>query len=109
MNKTTVKNDNGSDIKFTGEEVASAASSADTAHPDYSGMTGRSTTLRLYRTKAAKYVGERVEHTQWQGEHDTHEACVCESEAEVIEFFGHDRLAKELYNDADIEDVTDID
>jgi hypothetical protein len=33
---------------------------------------------------------------------------VCETAADVIAFFGHGWLAKELYDDADIEDVQHV-
>ncbi len=61
--------------------------------------------LRLYRTQGGKYICEQVGRTQWQGEHDRHSGAVCETEAEVQEFFGHGWLAKELYDRAGIQAV----
>lgn len=109
MDTITIIRDKESDIRFTGEKIASASTSPDTARSDFSGSTGRWTTLRLYRTKSGKYICEQIGHTQWQGENDRHSGAICETHAEIIAFFGHGWLAKELYEDAEIEDVVDVD
>lgn len=98
----TVQRDGDRDIEFDGELIAQAETSSNNASPDYSGSTGRWTELKLFQTKAGKFVASRVNRTQWQGERDTHEAAVCDNEADAVEFFGHDRLAKELLDNADI-------
>lgn len=56
--------------------------------------------LELYRTKAGKYVCERVRRTRWENEQERHEAKVCDSWGEVVEFFGYSDLAKQLYEQA---------
>lgn len=105
METITLENDNAPAIRFTGERVARVSSSPDTASSYYSGHTGCYTILELYKTKGGKFVAHSVGVTQWQGEHDRHKSAVCEDEAAVIAFFGHGWLAKDLYEEAGIEDV----
>jgi hypothetical protein len=104
----TVQRDGDRDIEFDGELIAEAETSANNASPDYSGDTGRWTELQLYRTKAGKFVASCVSRTQWQGERDTHEAAVCENEADVVDFFGHGRLAKHIFGAAEISDAETV-
>lgn len=106
--KLTVERDDEPALTFTGVQIASARSSGDRGHPDFSGSTGRWTVLKLYRTKGGKLVGARIERTQWQGEQDQHEGIVCEAESEIVEFFGHGLLAKELYSEAEINTAVDV-
>lgn len=108
METITLENDNAPDVRFTGELVASSSSSPDTSSSYHSGSTGRWTTLKLYKTKGGKFVAQSVGHTQWQGEHDRYKVAVCETEADVINFFGHGWLAKDLYEEAGISDVTEV-
>lgn len=66
-----LERDSGAALSFKGECLAKAASSDNNASGSlYSGRTGR-----------------------WQGERDSHHANVCANNGEVIEFFGHNRLA----------------
>jgi hypothetical protein len=88
--------------------LAVASSSSDKASSYYSGSVGRSTTLRLYKTRGGKYVCQSAGYTQWQGEKDRYKAKVCDTQAAVIEFFGHGWLAKILYDEAGIDDVIDL-
>lgn len=106
--KLTVERDDEPALTFTGVQIASARSFGDRGHPDFSGSTGRWTVLKLYRTKGGKLVGARIERTQWQGEQDQHEGIVCETASEIVEFFGHSRLAKELYSEAEINTAIDV-
>lgn len=108
METITLENDNAPDVRFTGEEVASSSSSANNASSYYSGSTGRWTVLKLYKTKGGKFIAQSIGRTQWQGEHDRYKVAVCETEADVIAFFGHGWLAKSLYEEAGIVDVTDV-
>ena len=85
---------NKANLKFVGELLASCESSNNNAHPFYSGQTGISQELRLYRTKAGSYVAVRETYTQWQGNHNTYEAEVCKTESEIFEFLGTDGLQK---------------
>lgn len=108
METITLENDNAPEVRFTGELVATAKSSANNASGHYSGATGRWTELRLYRTAGGRYVAQSVGHTQWAGEHTRYSTVVCETTADVIAFFGHGWLAKELYGEAGIEDVQHV-
>jgi hypothetical protein len=107
-NQYTIDRDDGTNIRFIGKRIGSASTSPETARSDYSGSTGRWQELELYRTAGDKFVCSRMNGTQWQGEHDTHEATSCATEAEVIAFFGMGRLAKELYAEAGIECIEDV-
>lgn len=108
METITVKRDDQRDVKFTGELVGVAASSADRASQNYSGSTGRWAKLALYRTKGGTYVCERIEYTRWQGEQTGHSGAVCENEEQVVEFFGCGWLAKDLYEDASIDSAVEV-
>lgn len=108
MKKYTIQNDGEKNIRFTGEEIASASTSPDTARSDYSGSTGRWQVLTLYKTQGGKFVCQRMNGTQWQGERDSYEAEVCDNEAGAIEFFGTGSLAKEIYDEAGIECVREV-
>ena len=109
-NTITLRVDNKPDLRFEGECIGSASSSDNNASgSSYSGSTGRWTELKLYKTKGGRYVCHQIGYTRWQGERDLYKAKVCETTEEVIEFFGHRWLAKELYENAGIEDVTQID
>ncbi|WP_019584148.1 hypothetical protein [Thioalkalivibrio sp. ALE16] len=110
METITLEIDNAPDIRFTGERIASASSTDNNAHgSSYSGQTGRWTELALYKTQGGRFVCHQIGRTRWQGERDRHSGCVCDTEEEVIEFFGHRWLAKELYEDAGLEDVIEVD
>lgn len=108
MKQYTVKRDGERDIKFTGEQIAAASSSDNNASGSYSGSPGRWTELSLYRTQAGKYICEQIGRTCWEGEKDRFSAEVCETVDQVVEFFGHGWLAKELYEDADIDAAEEI-
>ena len=108
METITLDNDNAANLRFTGELVASTSSSANNASSYYSGSVGRWTELKLYKTAGGKFIAQSIGRTQWQGEHDRYKVAVCETEDEVIAFFGHGWLAKSLYEEAGIVDVTDV-
>lgn len=109
METFTLQIDNTPDIRFTGELLASVASTDNQAMgSSYSGSTGRWTELELYKTAGGKFICHQIGRTRWQGERDRFSGKVCETMAEVKEFFGHRWLAKELYAEANIEDVIDI-
>lgn len=104
MTEYSIERDNERALKFKGEILASAASSANQAMgSSYSGSTGRWKELTLYKTQAGKFICEQVECTQWQGERNRHKGAVCDSVEQVIEFFGSGWLAKELYESAGID------
>lgn len=107
--KTRVERDNAPDIVFSMDWVCTAENSPDTAHPDYSGSTGRWWKLKLYKTLGGKFVCQKIGYTQWQGEKTRRTAIVCETEADIIKFFGQGQLAKDLYAAAEIENVETVD
>lgn len=108
MAEITLDNQGAPNLRFVGKLVAEMSSSPDQASSYYSGSTGRYTILRLFRTRGGKFVAEKTGRTQWQGERDRINIAVCDDEKAVIEFFGHGWLAKDLYEEAGISDVTEI-
>jgi len=103
MDKFEIARNNGAALAFDGELLAQVSSSDNNAScSSYSGQTGRWQVLALYKTQGGKFVCERINRTQWQGERDSHHAKVCTSNNEVIQFFGHSWLAKDLYSEAGI-------
>lgn len=108
MQEFTLKNDNGPAVKFKGKRIGSASSSPDRCHSNFSGETGCSEKLKIYKTEKANYVCSRIKESYWRGEHDTYEVSVCLTEAQIIEFFGQNRLAQILYDDADIKNVIEV-
>ena len=109
MEEYVIERDNAPSLKFTGVCLASAKSSSNRAMgSSYSGQTGRWCELALYKTRGGKFVCSQIGYTQWQGEKNRYSGAVCETEAEVIKFFGHGWLAKDLYETAEIKDVQEI-
>lgn len=109
MEQITLSNPGAPDVRFVGKLVAQVSSSPDQASSYYSGSNGRYTILRLFRSRGGKLIAEQTGRTQWQGERDRIKVAVCDDEKAVIEFFGHGWLAKDLYEEAGISDVTDVD
>lgn len=109
MTDYVVQQDDGPSVAFNGKRIGEVSSSNNNANPSYSGSTGRWTILRLYRTRGGKFVCEKIGHSQWQGEKSRYSAAVCETEAEVTEFFKFGWLAKELYDDASIDTSINVD
>src|SRR4051812_33869910 len=108
LKKITIDRDEAPSLTFKGMKIAEARTSANRAHEDWSGSPGRSSKFALFRTEAGSFVCQRIEYTQWQGEHDCYQAAVCKSDAEVVEFFGHGRLAKRIYDEAGIRFETEV-
>lgn len=108
MQTITIERDGDLNIRFTGELVAEASSSDNKVARDYSGSTGRWTVLRLYRSRSGKFVCASEGRTRWKSEHTRYSAAICETEAEVIAFFGTGWLAKELYVGAGIDAVVEV-
>jgi hypothetical protein len=105
MDKITLPRDNGADLRFAGEQLAVAHS----APPLASGKrTGRWTELTLFRTETGRYVAVEIGHTTIKGEITRRRAEVLDTPAEVIRFFGHGWLSKELYRKAGIDAAVDV-
>ena len=97
MQLFTLENDNVPDVKFNGKRLAFVSSK------DPYRNANRWTELRLYKTAGGKFVCQIAGLTRWQGERNRYLTQVCETEKEVIEFFKFTRLAKELYEEANID------
>ena len=110
LKKINLEIDNQPDIQFVGELIASAESSDQREMGRrYSGMHGRWKEMEIYRTQAGKMVCHQINKTRWQNEEEVSTVKVCETDAEVIEFFGNCWVAKDLYEEAGIENVQHID
>lgn len=96
----TLQVDNQPSIRFTGCLVASTVSGA--VHQN---RFGRWMELYLYRTQAGMYICHKVGRTTKTGERDRFSGIPCTDPEAVIAFFGHMWLAKQLYLQANIEDV----
>ena len=102
METITLTNDNAADVRFTGQQIASAS-----LKDPYN--IGIRWTVRLYRTKGGTFICQEECITQWDGDRDRSKVTVCKTEAEVIATLGHGRMAKEIYDEAGIEAVVDVD
>ena len=85
------------DLAFCGELVASASSSHESAHPDYSGEVGRWEKLKIYKTIRNNLVCHRETLSLWVGERTISSTKVCTTIDEARKFFGDGALAQELY------------
>src|SRR6478735_8631391 len=92
-----IERDDAPSLKFVGKWLASASSKS--AYNN----NGRWTVLRLYKTRGGKHIASKEGITCWQGEHNRFSAAVCNDFEAVKKFFGHGRLAKEIYEDAGID------
>lgn len=101
MEVTELDIDGAPNIRFTGEVVASVSSK--------SHDSTRWTVLTLYKTKGGKFICHSKGYSNFIGESTRYSGTVASDAAGVIAFFGHGRLAKELYDDAEIENVQDVD
>ncbi|MGS4989926.1 hypothetical protein ACVDG9_18325 [Roseibium sp. RP-7] len=103
-----IKRDDGPDLRFQGELIASVESSQDRQSRLYSGQTGNWDELELYRTAAGNFVCVIENCTAWAGERNTRQAAVVSDAAGVIEFFGQEWLAKLIYSEAGLANVQDV-
>ena len=108
METLIVERDDDRSIKFKGHVIASASSSGNRGMHDFSGETGRWKELTLYKTAGGKFICEQIDATMWSGDRNFTRGAVCDDEDEVIDFFGGDWLAKQLYAHAEIDDSIDV-
>lgn len=100
----TLKNDNAPGVRFQGNEVASVSSFC------HSGPRNiRWTEITLYLSRGGQHIAHEVGRTIWDGEHDRHTVHVCANEAELIDALGHGWLAKDLYDECEIEHAVSVD
>ena len=99
-------------LRIRGELLASAASSNNNVHPDYSGSAGRRQTVWVYRTASGKHIAAIQHLTCWQGEHDTDEAAVFPGLIQCVEYLRErvpgwmlQRLIQDLGEEAVAEEV----
>ena len=108
METLIVERDDDRSIKFKGHVIARASSSGNSGMHDFSGETGRWKELKLYKTVGGKFICEQIDATMWSGERNFTRGAVCDDKDEVIDFFGGDWLAKQLYAHAEIDDSIDV-
>jgi len=101
MENFKLKIENAPDIHFTGELLAFVSSDENNS--------GRWTELVLYKTKSGRYICHQIGRTRYVNERDRFSGRVCNSAKEIIEFFGHQWLAKKLYEASGLEDAVNID
>lgn len=65
-------------------------------------------TCRLSQLTDGRYIGAKQEDPSKGCGRPIHQAKLCQSESDVKIFFGHDDLAKELYQAAKLEDFEDL-
>ena len=102
METFTIKIDNAPSIRFTGELVASASS-------DHGGHPGGWEELSLYKTVKGKFICQHAYRTRYEDSTDDFSGAVCETLDEVKKFFGQSNLAKEIYEEAGIDNAVDVD
>ena len=111
METFTVMIDNAPNLRFTGELVA-CIPRPDEFLPRYSNRYNNHnsswTELDLFKTTGGKFVCRERVYKCYMGVRDRYRGKVCETLEEVIEFFGHGWLAKELYTRASIDDVVEV-
>lgn len=100
MTTFTLKTDGAPSVRFKGELIASAW--------DHFDHTGERDSLDLYRTSGGNFVARKRGETQWENCHDSHAVKLCKTLREVYNFLGYDRLAMELYEQADITPVEEV-
>lgn len=91
------------DIRFTGKLLARVHDS-DT---NFNSLTEKWTKMSLYKTKGNKFICYHVIKS-WAYEYYC-SGLVCETIEDVKEFFGQGWLAEELYYEAEIEHVVEVD
>jgi hypothetical protein len=67
MDTITLPIDYAPDIRFTGQLIATAASSDNQEYANYSGQHGRWAELALYKTIGGKFVCHKIASTRWSG------------------------------------------
>lgn len=103
MDKITLENDNARDVRFSGEKIA-AVSSISSSGPSNT----RWTELDLYRSAGGKIICHEIGRTRWDGESDRCAVHICNDDAALVEALGMGWLAKELYDEADIDHAEDV-
>lgn len=103
MEEIEIENDDAPNIRFRGEKLATATNN------DAYNKLSRWTVMKLWKTQGGMYICQIIGHTIWQGEVDRYKVKVCTTPAEVIAFFGHGGIAKEIYSEAGIDATLKVD
>lgn len=98
--KTTLFIDNEPNIRFTGERIGFVSSETNSSL--------RWKEFSLYKTVSGKFVCWECGCSNYGNETTRYKGKVCTNEEEVIAFFGHSRLAKELYEDVGFDAAKDV-
>ena len=92
----TIKRGNDKDLKFIGKELACV----DMSYGFYQWIE-----ISLYKTRGGKFVCQKINSTALE---DQCLYTIVDTEKEVIDFFGSDNMAKELYIRAGIDFYEEI-
>lgn len=84
MERIELKRTDKRPLAFTGELLFEESTSPDRASSRYSGITGRWSELRVYRTDKGQYVVHLIRYTAWEGERDIYEAEVLDTPEAVV-------------------------
>lgn len=104
-NEFVIRRDDGPDLSFTGEMLGGVSTRLD-------GRQRRRDPwieLKLYRSKAGKYVCQRLDLSEVRPELIRRAAIVADSPQQVMGFFGYGDLAHELYVIAGLVPVEKVD
>lgn len=109
MGTITLKVTNGPSIRFKGDRIGfSCTTDQRGAGGIYSQETGRWEELSLYKTDSGKYICYTAMKTRWEDEQSYYSYKACTAHEEIIDYFGQEEVASDLYRDANIENVEDI-
>lgn len=103
LTKIELERDNAADVRFSGEEVATASSRCHEGPRNV-----RWTELSLFRTAGGKWVCSQVGKSIVQGESDRHAVFIATTQTGLVELVGYGWLAKDLYAEAGIDYAQDI-
>lgn len=109
MQQITLKVTSNPSIRFKGEKIGFACTTDQReAGRLYSQEVGRWEELSLYKTDSGKFICYLTMKTRWEDEQNNYLYKVCTTHQEVIDYFGQEEVANDLYQDAKIENIEDI-
>lgn len=94
-----VLNDQGLALTFTGKLLGSAFDSGDNWE----------TSCHLYITQGGKYVCSRIERNDYKYNGKHYECAICETQEQIVKFFGGGTVAMELYDLVKINGSVEVD
>lgn len=109
MNNYIIENEGKKDYKFEGEHIAYVRTYPDTNYNDlYSGSNTSWQELTLYITNKKNYIGVKDECSLYIADKTKRDTAILKTEEDIIEFFGQDYLAHQLYKEADIDNMEEV-